>query len=81
MAISVVTFHCTQVGQINCNCRLSGMPDVTLTFNNPHVLDDARLHPSVRFARFAGDKALSFVPPDGEFTLMHYRCVLHVSMP
>jgi hypothetical protein len=50
-------------------------PDVTLTFNNPHVLDDARLHPSVRFARFAGDKALSFVPPDGEFTLMHYRCV------
>jgi len=61
------------IGQINCNCRLSGMPDVTLTFTNPNVMEDARLHPSVRFARFAGDRALSFVPPDGNFTLMHYK--------
>eukprot|EP00959_Pyramimonas_sp_CCMP1952_P437998 9169841-Pyramimonas_sp.AAC.1 len=34
---------------------------------------DARLHPSVRFARFASDRALSFVPPDGNFMLMQYK--------
>mmetsp|Transcript_18364 Transcript_18364/g.40135 ORF Transcript_18364/g.40135 Transcript_18364/m.40135 type:complete len:468 (-) Transcript_18364:207-1610(-) len=61
------------IGDMNCNCKLSGMPDITLTFQNPQMLGDARLHPSVRFARFASDRALSFVPPDGQFTLMQYK--------
>jgi len=61
------------VGTVVCICSLSGMPDITVTFTNPSILDDARLHPCVRYARFAGDKSLSFVPPDGTFTLMQYR--------
>mmetsp|Transcript_44982 Transcript_44982/g.75052 ORF Transcript_44982/g.75052 Transcript_44982/m.75052 type:complete len:467 (+) Transcript_44982:257-1657(+) len=61
------------IGDVQCNCKLSGMPDIALTFHNPHMLGDARLHPSVRFARFASDRALSFVPPDGQFLLMQYK--------
>lgn len=60
-------------GEVTVNCRLSGNPDVTLTFQNPQVLDDARLHPCVRYARYAADRSVSFVPPDGQFKLMNYR--------
>ncbi|KAI5832744.1 clathrin adaptor, mu subunit [Schizophyllum commune Tattone D] len=60
-------------GKMECNAKLSGTPDLLLTFTNPHVLTDCAFHPCVRLQRFARDRALSFVPPDGHCTLMQYR--------
>ncbi|CAG8496736.1 5007_t:CDS:10 [Ambispora leptoticha] len=60
-------------GLIQANCRLSGMPDLTLSFLNPRVLDDCSFHPCVRYNKFENERVLSFVPPDGHFKLMSYR--------
>lgn len=36
-------------------------------------MDDIRFHQCVRLARFEEARAISFIPPDGEFELMTYR--------
>lgn len=61
------------LGKVIVASHLSGMPDLTLRFANPMLLDDVSFHPCVRLARFAHDKAISFIPPDGQFTLMTFR--------
>ena len=68
---------CDVNGTINCNCRLTGMPDCTLTFDDPYKLDDCAFHPCVRYQRFETDQQLSFIPPDGKFKLLSFvgRCV------
>lgn len=40
---------------------------------NPRILDDVSFHPSVRFKRWESERVLSFIPPDGNFTLMNYH--------
>lgn len=60
-------------GSIIANSRLSGVPDLTLTFVDPSLIDDCSFHPCVRYARYERDKVVSFVPPDGIFELMKYR--------
>jgi len=60
-------------GSIYANCKLSGMPDLTLSFVNPGLLDDVSLHPCVRVFRWEKSRIISFVPPDGRFKLMSYR--------
>ncbi|KAJ6627399.1 Mu homology domain-containing protein [Mycena sp. CBHHK59/15] len=60
-------------GKIETNAKLSGTPDCLLTFTNPHVFTDCAFHPCVRLQRWKRDKSLSFVPPDGHFTLAEYR--------
>eukprot|EP00912_Choanoflagellata_sp_UC4_P001058 UC4_evm1s652 len=60
------------IGVINCKCKLSGMPDLTLRFKNPSILDDVALHPCVRLKRWAGEHVMSFIPPDGNFELCNY---------
>lgn len=35
---------------------------------------DVTFHPCVNLGRFNAEKVVSFVPPDGEFELMKYRC-------
>lgn len=60
-------------GVIEACVRLSGMPDLTLSFMNPRLLDDVSFHPCVRFKRWEAERVLSFVPPDGNFTLMTYH--------
>lgn len=60
-------------GYIDCCIKLSGMPDLTLSFMNPRLLDDVSFHPCVRFKRWETEKILSFVPPDGNFRLMSYH--------
>nr|GAT46224.1 predicted protein [Mycena chlorophos] len=60
-------------GRIDTNAKLSGTPDCLLTFVNPHVITDCAFHPSVRLQRWKRDSSLSFVPPDGHFTLAEYR--------
>mmetsp|Transcript_23232 Transcript_23232/g.30086 ORF Transcript_23232/g.30086 Transcript_23232/m.30086 type:complete len:442 (-) Transcript_23232:118-1443(-) len=60
-------------GSIQANCRLSGIPDMCLSFTDPEVIDDCSFHPCVRYNRFERDRVVSFVPPDGHFELMRYR--------
>lgn len=60
-------------GVINGNSRLSGVPDLTLQFTDPEVIDDCSFHPCVRYNRYDKEKVVSFVPPDGIFELMRYR--------
>mmetsp|Transcript_32509 Transcript_32509/g.103661 ORF Transcript_32509/g.103661 Transcript_32509/m.103661 type:complete len:460 (-) Transcript_32509:297-1676(-) len=60
-------------GSIQANCRLSGVPDLSLSFADPDVIDDCSFHPCVRYHRFERDRVVSFVPPDGSFELMRYR--------
>ena len=60
-------------GYIDCCIKLSGMPDLTLSFMNPRLLDDVSFHPCVRYKRWETEKILSFVPPDGNFRLMSYH--------
>ncbi|KAH9489875.1 AP-3 complex subunit mu-1 [Bulinus truncatus] len=60
-------------GYIDCLIKLSGMPDLTLSFVNPRLLDDVSFHPCVRFKRWESEKILSFVPPDGHFRMMSYH--------
>jgi len=59
-------------GHIDCVVKLSGMPDLTMSFMNPRMFDDVSFHPCVRFKRWESERILSFVPPDGAFRLMSY---------
>eukprot|EP00475_Leptophrys_vorax_P004901 TRINITY_DN12937_c0_g1_i1.p1 TRINITY_DN12937_c0_g1~~TRINITY_DN12937_c0_g1_i1.p1 ORF type:complete len:456 (-),score=102.36 TRINITY_DN12937_c0_g1_i1:108-1475(-) len=59
-------------GRIQCNSRLSGSPDCTLRVTNFNLLSNASLHPCVRIHRFRFERVISFIPPDGIFTLLEY---------
>ena len=76
-------------GYIDCACKLTGMPDLTMSFMNPryvgvcsfHIIatvfirlfDDVSFHPCVRYKKWESDRILSFVPPDGNFRLVSYH--------
>ena len=49
--------------------------------NMRHVLQDVTFHQCVNLGRFDSEKVVSFVPPDGEFELMKYRCQEGISLP
>jgi AP-3 complex subunit mu len=68
-------------GEAQVNCHLTGMPDLLLKFTNTTPLDDVSLHPCVRISRWEQDRVISFIPPDGEFTLMTYRVVGNIQLP
>lgn len=38
--------------KIDCCIKLSGMPDLTLSFMNPRLFDDVSFHPCVRYKRW-----------------------------
>ncbi|KAH9967729.1 Mu homology domain-containing protein [Lactifluus volemus] len=64
------------LGKIDVNSKLSGAPPNTrplLTLTNAHSITEPAFHSCVRLNRFSQSKTLSFVPPDGRFTLMEYR--------
>ena len=46
--------YCIDLGcfQIDCLVKLTGMPDLTLSFVNSRLLDDVSFHPCVRFKRW-----------------------------
>lgn len=44
-------------------------------------LDASNFHQCVRLGRFATDRTISFVPPDGDFELMRYRTVESIQLP
>jgi len=62
-------------GVVMCNSKMSGTPDLTLMFVNPHIIEDCSFHPCVRYGRYEREQVVSFVPPDGLFQLMTYRVV------
>ncbi|XP_031376444.1 AP-3 complex subunit mu isoform X2 [Punica granatum] len=68
-----ILVKCEIYGEVQVNSQLSGLPDLTLSFVNPNILDDVRFHPCVRFRPWESHQILSFVPPDGQFKLMSYR--------
>ncbi|XP_046843923.1 AP-3 complex subunit mu-1-like isoform X1 [Xenia sp. Carnegie-2017] len=67
-------------GTIDCNCKLSGMPDLNMCFTNPRILEDVSFHPCLRFRRWESERILSFVPPDGRFRLISYNVATGVNM-
>ncbi|VDO65795.1 unnamed protein product [Schistosoma margrebowiei] len=60
-------------GSVECLIKLSGTPDITLAFTNHRLIDDANLHPCIRFSRWKRERILSFIPPDGKFCLFNYH--------
>ena len=62
-------------GLLECNCRLTGMPEILVQFKNPEVLSDTAFHSCVRKARFSQDSSIWFTPPDGQFVLASYNVV------
>ena len=51
----------------------TGMPDISMSLSGSAALDDVAFHPCVRLSRWQAAKQLSFIPPEGRFTLMTYR--------
>jgi AP-2 complex subunit mu-1 len=49
--------------------------------DNAVELDDCQFHQCVRLTKFDVDRTISFIPPDGEFDLMKYRCTTNVKLP
>ena len=45
------------------------------------VLEDVGLHQCVKLSSFSTDRTISFIPPDGSFQLMTYRCSQNVNLP
>ncbi|KAH9577241.1 Mu homology domain [Trypanosoma melophagium] len=70
-------------GAVEVNCRLGGMPDVVMHLTNLDFVDDIAFHRCVRRNRYEIDRTICFIPPDGKFTLMQYRCkpLLDVQIP
>ncbi|CAF0756696.1 unnamed protein product [Adineta ricciae] len=68
-----VTVMCEIQGYIDCCIKLSGNPDLTLSFVNPRLLDDVSFHPCVRLKKWESERVLSFIPPDGNFRLISYH--------
>lgn len=67
---------CEIYGEVQVNSNLPGVPDLTISFANPSVLNDVRFHPCIRLRPWESNQILSFVPPDGQFKLMSYRFAL-----
>ncbi|KAJ6228520.1 ap-3 complex subunit mu-1 [Anaeramoeba flamelloides] len=61
------------ISKINCESKLSGMPSLTMVFNNSSILEDVSFHQCINIDTWERRKILDFVPPDGAFELLSYR--------
>ena len=72
-------------GCIQMKSYLSGNPELRLALNadlvvgkggayGAVVLDDCNFHECVRLDDFESSRLLSFLPPEGEFVVLNYRC-------
>ncbi|KAJ3256714.1 AP-3 complex subunit mu-2 [Boothiomyces macroporosus] len=57
-------------GQVECLCRLSGMPELIL--HTTGLKDSISFHKSVDIEKFNQGKGITFIPPDGSFQLLNY---------
>ncbi|KAJ6876475.1 AP-3 complex subunit mu isoform X2 [Populus alba x Populus x berolinensis] len=73
-----VLVKCEIYGEVQVNSHITGVPELTLSFANPSIMDDVRFHPCVRFRPLESHHILSFVPPDGLFKLMSYSTPIYV---
>ena len=48
--------------QIDCVVKLSGMPDLSMSFMNPRMFDDTSFHPCVRFKRWEVSQHIFYFP-------------------
>eukprot|EP01064_Diplonema_japonicum_P001430 TRINITY_DN1091_c0_g2_i1.p1 TRINITY_DN1091_c0_g2~~TRINITY_DN1091_c0_g2_i1.p1 ORF type:complete len:441 (+),score=84.79 TRINITY_DN1091_c0_g2_i1:22-1323(+) len=84
-------------GKVIMKSFLSGMPECKFGLNDKLMLqseskssdrrssqidlEDVTFHQCVRLGKFEANRAISFVPPDGEFQLMKYRTSENVNPP
>mmetsp|Transcript_13228 Transcript_13228/g.39394 ORF Transcript_13228/g.39394 Transcript_13228/m.39394 type:complete len:439 (+) Transcript_13228:109-1425(+) len=72
-------------GCIQMKSYLSGSPELRLALNEDLMigrggaygavtLDDCNFHECVQLGEFEASRLLSFVPPEGEFIVLNYRC-------
>lgn len=79
---------------IQMRAYLTGTPECKFGLNDKLVidkngpggtdavqLDDCQFHQCVRLNEFDETRTISFIPPDGEFELMRYRCTSNVKLP
>eukprot|EP00792_Barthelona_sp_PAP020_P009494 TRINITY_DN3299_c1_g1_i2.p1 TRINITY_DN3299_c1_g1~~TRINITY_DN3299_c1_g1_i2.p1 ORF type:complete len:380 (+),score=76.98 TRINITY_DN3299_c1_g1_i2:192-1331(+) len=59
-------------GVIRANCQLSGMPQLSLRFKNPSILQTLSFHHCVKYRVWETSRLIQFVPPDGRFKLLRY---------
>jgi AP-2 complex subunit mu-1 len=45
------------------------------------ALDDVKFHQCVRLSKFEQERAITFIPPDGQFELMSYRITENIACP
>ncbi|KAJ3311018.1 AP-3 complex subunit mu-2 [Boothiomyces sp. JEL0838] len=57
-------------GQVECLCRLSGMPELIL--HTTGLKDSISFHKSIDTEKFNQGKGITFIPPDGSFQLLNY---------
>ncbi|CAI5481765.1 unnamed protein product [Closterium sp. Yama58-4] len=73
VAPSGLVERCDVYGEAHATCRMSGMPDVALSFVDARVFSDIAFHPSVRYREWDSDRVVALTPPDGNFKLLSYR--------
>lgn len=78
------------LGEIRMKLKLSGMPDLRLGLNDKGIfsadearegqkkieMEDVKFHQCVRLLKFENERIITFIPPDGDFTVMLYRLSL-----
>ncbi|KAG7195791.1 uncharacterized protein KQ657_002176 [Scheffersomyces spartinae] len=54
-----------------------GLGDASATEDGKSIeMEDIKFHQCVRLSKFENDRIITFIPPDGDFTLMSYRLSL-----
>ncbi|OAF64127.1 hypothetical protein A3Q56_08162, partial [Intoshia linei] len=73
------------VGKVLMNCHLSGMPMISIRFNDrikknnhsqgklPFELEGIKFHQCVRLSDYSKSENILCIPPDGESELMTYK--------
>lgn len=49
--------------------------------NNEVTLEDSKFHQCVDLTKFDLERVIQFIPPDGDFQLMSYHCLLNINLP
>ena len=82
-------------GEVVMKTFLTGMPECKFGLNDKLMMqsegrkkdsgaiemEDVSFHQCVQLGKFDSDKAVTFIPPDGEFVLMKYRVSDNINLP
>ncbi|ODV81999.1 clathrin adaptor, mu subunit [Suhomyces tanzawaensis NRRL Y-17324] len=83
-------------GEIKMKAHLSGMPECHFGLSDDSVfstdihsdhrntgvtLEDCKFHQCVELKRFDSERSIHFIPPDGDFQMMSYRCLQNIHLP